>query len=381
MNKKNKNRKLINKELYEDLKFYNHQKKEYDYSNTNQNMQMQTQIQTQTSSYYHNYDYLSHNDKQKFDSKWTKPKNKAQEKYLKMLNKKQCKIVVSTGPAGTGKTMLATEQAIKNFLLGKCEKIIFTRPSVTVDEELGFLPGTLEEKMAPYIRPIYDILYNFIHPNEVKQLIENKLIEISPLGYMRGRTFKNAWIIADEMQNCTIAQMKMLMTRIGENTKLIITGDLDQNDRIDELNGLEDFLNKFKGRRSDSIGSVEFETNDIEREEVVKEVLEIYGVESLPSSYKETNFLKQELNFQNLEQEFAHTYELNTTSNDTIKIIKVSSFNCMLKKDGTSNIYEIEDENENDDEDFEEVNELRNLNNFEECDKLEEFDELFSMDV
>ena len=342
-NKKNKGRKAINKELYEDLKFYNYQKREEEEYNNSHN-------QTQTTSYYHNYEYLSHTDRQRFDAKWTKPKNRAQERYLKMLNKKQCKIVVSTGPAGTGKTMLATEQAIKNFLLGKCEKIIFTRPSVTVDEELGFLPGTLEDKMAPYIRPIYDILYNFIHPNEVKQLIEEKLIEISPLGFMRGRTFKNAWIIADEMQNCTVAQMKMLMTRIGENTKLIVTGDLDQNDRTDELNGLEDFLNKFKGRRSDSIGSVEFETDDIEREDVVKEVLEIYGAESVPSSYKEqsileqymgqtTQQLEQKLSSLDLEKEFAHTFD----ENRQIKMIKVSSFSCTIENNETNNIYEVTD--------------------------------------
>jgi phosphate starvation-inducible PhoH-like protein len=204
-----------------------------------------------------------------------------------MLNKKPIKIIVSTGPAGTGKTLLATEYAIRQFLLGKYEKIIFTRPSVSVDEELGFLPGTLEEKMAPWIRPIYDILYNFISPNEVKELLEEKILEIAPLGYMRGRTFKNSCLIADEMQNSTISQMKMLLTRIGENSKLIITGDLDQNDRPFETNGLEDFLNKFKGRRSDSISSVEFDKEDIEREEVVKEVLEIYGTLDIPISYKD----------------------------------------------------------------------------------------------
>jgi len=238
-------------------------------------------------TYYTNYEYLSYKDRENFDNKFSKPKNNSQENYLKMLNKKQLKIVVSTGPAGTGKTLLATENAIKKFLLGKCDKIIFTRPSVSVDEELGFLPGTLEEKMAPWIRPIYDVLHNFIHPSEVKELLEEKLIEIAPLGYMRGRTFKNCWIIADEMQNSTISQMKMLLTRIGENTKLVITGDLDQNDRPSEINGLEDFLNKFKGRRSDSIGSVEFDRCDIEREEVVKEVLEIYGSNDIPILYKD----------------------------------------------------------------------------------------------
>ena len=169
------------------------------------------------------------------------------------------------------------------------EKIIFTRPSVTVDEDLGYLPGTLEEKMAPWIRPIYDILYAFISPKDVVSLIEEKIIEISPLGFMRGRTFKNCWIIADEMQNSTSAQMKMLLTRLGENTRLIITGDLDQPDRHNELNGLDDFLDKFKGKRSSSITSVEFGNNDILREEVVKEVLELYSGD-IPINYQSNNY-------------------------------------------------------------------------------------------
>ena len=140
--------------------------------------------------------------------------------------------------------------------------------------------------MAPWIRPIYDILYNFMSPKEVEHLIIDKHIEISPLGFMRGRTFKNCWIVADEMQNSSIAQMKMLLTRIGENSRLIITGDLEQNDRKGEVNGLEDFLDKLKGRRSDSISSVEFDKCDIERENVVREVLEIYETSKLPYGYE-----------------------------------------------------------------------------------------------
>ena len=139
--------------------------------------------------------------------------------------------------------------------------------------------------MAPWIRPIYDILYQFISPKEVSELLEEKVIEIAPLGYMRGRTFKNAWIVADEMQNSTISQMKMLLTRIGENSRLVITGDLDQHDNLKDRNGLEDFLDKFKNHRSSSIGSFEFEKQDIQREEVVKEVLDIYGRETVPDDY------------------------------------------------------------------------------------------------
>ena len=114
--------------------------------------------------------------------------------------------------------------------------------------------------------------------------MEEKVIEISPLGFMRGRTFKNCWIVADEMQNSTVSQMKMLLTRLGENSRLIITGDLEQYDKMNEINGLEDFLNKFKGKRSSSISSFEFQRNDIQREDVVREVLEIYSGD-VPSTY------------------------------------------------------------------------------------------------
>jgi phosphate starvation-inducible PhoH-like protein len=127
-------------------------------------------------------------------------------------------------------------------------------------------------------------LYQFITPKEVTALMEDKIIEIAPLGYMRGRTFKNCWIVADEMQNSTISQMKMLMTRLGENSRLVITGDLEQYDRLNEMNGLEDFLNKFKGKRSSSISSIEFYKSDIQREEVVREVLDIYGGD-IPADY------------------------------------------------------------------------------------------------
>ena len=139
--------------------------------------------------------------------------------------------------------------------------------------------------MAPWIRPIYDVLHQFISPKEVLQLMEEKHIEIAPLGFMRGRTFKNTWIVADEMQNSTISQMKMLLTRLGENSRLIITGDLDQFDRQNEVNGLEDFLNKFRGKRSTSITNVEFDKTDIQREPVVKEILDIYAGDVVPESY------------------------------------------------------------------------------------------------
>lgn len=241
-----------------------------------------------TKDYYENIENLSAKERHRFEQKFTTPKNTHQAEYVAALRNKQKKIVVCTGPAGTGKTLFATEYGVRQFLTGQVEKLIFTRPSVSVDEDLGYLPGTLEDKMAPWIRPIYDILYTFLTPAEVTSLIEEKLIEIAPLGYMRGRTFKNAWIVADEMQNSTISQMKMLLTRLGENSQIIVTGDLEQFDRVDGYNGLDDFLSKLKGKRSDSISSFEFDREDIQREEVVKEVLEIYAAYEIPVDYART---------------------------------------------------------------------------------------------
>ena len=262
-------------EYYYDLKLEREYEREYE-------REEKQPVMKQRKS-YENIQYLSKAERKQFEEKFTTQKNGSQKDYVNILSNKNRKIVVATGPAGTGKTMFATEFGVKNFLLGQYEKLIFTRPSVSVDEDLGYLPGTLEEKMAPWIRPIYDILYEYISPKEVTYLVEEKIIEIAPLGYMRGRTFKNCWIVADEMQNSTTSQMKMLLTRMGENSRLVVTGDLDQYDRPEITNGLEDFMNKFKGKRSSSITSVEFEDQDIMREEVVKEVLEIYSAEVAPA--------------------------------------------------------------------------------------------------
>ncbi|MFY7728477.1 MAG: PhoH family protein [Flavobacterium sp.] len=224
-----------------------------------------------------NYQYMSQKERIKVDAKFAKPKNESQARYMSALKKSHNKIIIATGPAGTGKTLIGTEFGIREFLLGNYDKLIFTRPAVSADEDLGYLPGTLEDKMAPWVRPIYDILYKFISPAEVTNMLTEKIIEIAPMAYMRGRTFKNTWIVADECQNTNVNQFKMLLTRLGENSRMVITGDLDQHDRHDEINGLADFLDKFKGCRSSSISSIEFNKDDIEREEVIKEVLDIYA--------------------------------------------------------------------------------------------------------
>lgn len=207
------------------------------------------------------------------------PKNLNQEDYLIKLSNINKKIVFAIGPAGTGKTMLAVQWAIDELKDGSIDKVIITRPAVSVDEEHGFLPGDLNEKMAPWTRPIMDVFAENFCAKEVATMIEEGVIETSPLAYMRGRTFKNAVVIADEMQNATPSQMKMLLTRLGTGSKMVVTGDLQQADRPTS-NGLLEFLglyNEFESHRY--VDLCKFTTSDIERHEAVKEILEIYGDE------------------------------------------------------------------------------------------------------
>ncbi len=205
------------------------------------------------------------------------PRNKHQENYLFKLNDDSKNIVFAIGPAGTGKTLLAVQMGIRLFQEGKVDKIIVTRPAVSVDEDLGFLPGTLNEKMAPWTRPIFDVLGEYYQQKDIENMLYEGVIEISPLAYMRGRTFKNAYVIADEMQNATVNQMKMLLTRLGENSKMVVTGDLAQADRLKD-NGLINFVERIQSyKRLNHIDVVQFDNLDIERHEAVKEILEIYG--------------------------------------------------------------------------------------------------------
>ena len=204
------------------------------------------------------------------------PRNLAQETYLELLKNPRKYIVFAIGPAGTGKTMLGVQMAIKLYQEGVISKIIITRPAVSVDEEHGFLPGTLNQKMEPWTRPIMDVFEEYYHPKEIAAMLEDNVIEISPLAYMRGRTFKNAFVVADEMQNATPSQMKMLLTRLGTNSRMVVTGDLNQADRPRE-NGLLEFCNLYgQGGEYRMIAMARFETRDVERHPVVKEVLSIY---------------------------------------------------------------------------------------------------------
>lgn len=206
------------------------------------------------------------------------PRNKSQDNYLKKLQDPDKTMIFAIGPAGTGKTLLATQTAVKLLKEKQIEKIIVTRPAVSVDEQHGFLPGTLEKKMEPWTRPIFDVFAEYYYAKEIQNMLLEGVIEVSPLAYMRGRTFKNSFVLADEMQNATPNQMKMLLTRIGENSRMVITGDLKQADRLED-NGLIEFIrlleeSDFSHRYVDIVN---FGQKDIERHPAVKEILEIYG--------------------------------------------------------------------------------------------------------
>ena len=206
------------------------------------------------------------------------PRNKHQEQYVLKLLDPSKDIVFGIGPAGTGKTLLAVQSAVKFFKEGQIDKIIVTRPAVSVDEDLGFLPGTLEQKMAPWTRPIFDVLREYFNAREIEGMIEEGIIEIAPLAYMRGITFKNAFILADEMQNATPNQMKMLLTRLGQGSMMAVTGDLAQADRLQD-NGLIDFIKLLESKDLEHLDVVRFAQGDIERHDAVKEVLQVYGDE------------------------------------------------------------------------------------------------------
>lgn len=205
------------------------------------------------------------------------PKNLSQETYLLKLNDPKKMIIFAIGPAGTGKTMLGVQWAIDQLKYGSADKIIITRPAVSVDEQHGFLPGDLNQKMEPWTKPIFDVFAENFNAREIENFVKEGVIETSPLAYMRGRTFKNAVIIADEMQNATPSQMKMLLTRLGQGSKMVVTGDLQQADRPSN-NGLLEFLNLYNNFENHRyVDIVQFDIQDVERHEAVKEILAIYG--------------------------------------------------------------------------------------------------------
>jgi len=205
------------------------------------------------------------------------PKTLNQQTYVDYMKNSNVSVVFGVGPAGSGKTLFACSSAIQELKQGYVDRIIITRPIVSVDEDLGFLPGSVEQKMNPWTRPIFDIFSEFISLSEIKHMVDNGVIEISPLAFMRGRTFKRSFIIADEMQNSSPKQMKMLLTRLGDDSRMVVTGDLNQSDRSND-NGLYDFIHRLQ--MVGSIGSVQYvelNDSDIQRSAVVSDILKIYG--------------------------------------------------------------------------------------------------------
>lgn len=205
-------------------------------------------------------------------------KNMGQKRYVEAINKSD--VVFGIGPAGTGKTFLAVVCAIAAFKKGEVSRIILTRPAVEAGESLGFLPGDLKEKVDPYLRPIYDSLYAILGTNTTDRLMERGVIEVAPLAYMRGRTLDDAFVILDEAQNTTDAQMKMFLTRLGFNSKMVVNGDMTQVDLPGrQHSGLIDARHILKN--IDQIKFINFSANDVVRHPVVAKIITAYEKEDI----------------------------------------------------------------------------------------------------
>jgi phosphate starvation-inducible PhoH-like protein len=206
------------------------------------------------------------------------PRTRNQERLVLALQDASQHIVVTAGPAGTGKTYLCVLAAVRAFRAGECKKIVLTRPAVEVEEEKhGFLPGDLNQKMMPWCIPLLDVLKEYYRPQDVATMIENGVIEIAPLAFMRGRSLKDAWIIADEAQNMTPKQMVMLLTRIGENSKILVAGDVEQTDRNKGNNGLADLCERLKEGGVKGIAVCDLDNRDIQRHRIIDSVLMLYA--------------------------------------------------------------------------------------------------------
>ena len=202
------------------------------------------------------------------------PNSGNQENYVSTIRNKV--LTFGIGPAGTGKTYLAVALAVQKLVSGEVEKILLVRPAVEAGEKLGFLPGDLNQKVDPYLRPLYDALYEMLGFKEASQLIERNVIEVVPLAFMRGRTLNNSFIILDESQNATVEQMKMFLTRFGFGSKVVVTGDITQIDLPkNTLSGLVHSLDVLKS--IEDVGLVEFDSKDVVRHGLVQKIVEAYG--------------------------------------------------------------------------------------------------------
>lgn len=213
-----------------------------------------------------------------YDGKRIRAKNYGQLQYVRAVRSSD--VVFGMGPAGTGKTFVAVVLAVQALREGKVKKIILTRPAVEAGENLGFLPGDLKEKVDPYLRPVYDALYTIYGAEQTNRMMEREVIEIAPLAYMRGRTLDDAFVILDEAQNTTIAQMKMFLTRLGFGSKMIVNGDESQ---IDLPKGVRSGLidARYKLSRIERIKFVQFDEHDVVRHPVVADIIRAYSTEQV----------------------------------------------------------------------------------------------------
>ena len=213
-----------------------------------------------------------------------KPKTLGQKKYIDQI--RQNTVVFSIGPAGTGKTYLAMAMAITAFRTGQVNRIILTRPAIEAGEKLGFLPGDLQQKVDPYLRPLYDALHEIMGPEAFNRNFERNLIEVAPLAYMRGRTLNDSFIVLDEAQNTTPQQMKMFLTRLGNNAKAVVTGDITQIDLPeDKQSGLTEAIRLLDG--IPDIGISHLSSRDVVRHPLVQKIINAYDKQAARTAYKD----------------------------------------------------------------------------------------------
>jgi phosphate starvation-inducible PhoH-like protein len=199
------------------------------------------------------------------------PRSAGQARLIEAIDRHA--LVMALGPAGTGKTYLAIAKAVEALEAGRVGRIVLSRPAVEAGESIGFLPGQLEDKLAPYLRPLYDALHDRLPSKRLKLMIAEGLVEIAPVGYMRGRTLNNAFVVIDEAQNCTYTQLKMLLTRLGWHSTIVVTGDPQQTDLLPELSGLQPCADRLAA--VDAVGVVTLDKDDIVRHPLVADMLEV----------------------------------------------------------------------------------------------------------
>ncbi|MCB9990084.1 MAG: PhoH family protein [Rhodospirillales bacterium] len=218
---------------------------------------------------WHPLDEQIDNSRDKKFVKRVKPRSEGQQELMQAIAEKNLSLAI--GPAGTGKTYLAIAAAVDALEDGKVERIILSRPAMEAGESLGYLPGDMHEKMAPYLRPLYDALGDRLGGKKVRQYMDEGTIEIAPVGFMRGRTLNNAFVVIDEAQNCTYGQLKMLLSRLGWHSTMVITGDPDQSDLLDGMSGLSDIAQRLE--MIENISVVRLQKTDIVRHPLVSEML------------------------------------------------------------------------------------------------------------